>query len=219
MPLVVNILDERGNKSGTMDVSEGILGVEPNPAVVRQALDCYNANQRQGTHATKNRALVTGSQAKPYKQKGTGRARAGTVKSPIWRGGGVVFGPQPHKYTQRLNKKMRASAILGVLSDFHREDALFVVEDIKLEKPNTQAFASYLKELGAKGRVLILLDAGQKDEQGEYAPEVLNVFLSARNIPYATALQVGNINVYDLLIHDTLIATKGALKRLEEVYV
>lgn len=217
MPVVVNILDGRGNKAGTMDVSDSVLGVEMNTAVVRQALDAYMANQRQGTHATKNRALLSFSNKKLYRQKGTGNARAGSRRSPVFRKGGTVFGPSPHKYTQRLNKKMRRKALLGALSDFYREEAIFAVEDIVIEQPKTKLMMQFLGELGVKGRALALLDARESAEGG-WSDNAKNTYLAIRNLPGHTAMDVGNMDIYSLLTHDSLVVTRGALERLQEMY-
>ena len=218
MSVSINILDASGNTTSALEISEQLLNVPANKAVTRQALNQFLANQRLGTHATRNRAKVNGSQAKPWAQKGTGRARAGTRKSPIWRGGGVAFGPTPHKYTQRLNKKMKRGALLGALSDYQREGRLFVVEELDLAEPRTKLMVKQLTDLEAKGRILIMIDAGDKDSQGEYPTPVRNIFLAARNLPYVTMTVPHSLNIFELLCHDCLIMTKAALEKLEEVY-
>ena len=218
MAVTVNILDQNGNKSATLDVKDSLLGVEANPYIVRQALNQFLANQRQGTHATKNRALVSGSNAKPWRQKGTGRARAGSRKSPIWRGGGVAFGPVPRKYTQQLNKKMKRGALLGALSNYQREGRLFVVDKIELDSPKTKNMAQFLGQLGVERRILVMIDAGPKDEKGNYPEATRNIFLAARNLPFVTMTIPGNLNIFDLLCHDCLVMTQAALEQLQEVY-
>lgn len=214
----VNILDSSGKKTGTVDVSDGVLGVTANAAVVRQALNRFMNNQRQGSHSTKGRSDVRGSNAKPWRQKGTGRARAGTRKSPIWRGGGVTFGPTPRSYNQRLNHKMNVRALTAALSDMQRDGRLFVVESIEVSEPKTRLMAQLIEKLGAPGRVLLLFDPGAKTENGDYSEATRNVFLSARNLQYVTPLAVNNLNIYDLLSHDSLVMTRGALESLEERY-
>ena len=218
MAQTVNILDASGKKSGTLDVSDRVLGAPSPPAVIRQALNQYLACQRQGTHATKSRGMIQGSKAKPWKQKGTGRARAGSRKSPLWRSGGVIFGPSPRSYRQRLNKKMRTKALTAVISDFQREGRLFVIEEIEIAEPKTRLMVEYLERLGVEGRILLLFDPGAKTQSGDYAPAARDIFLAARNLPYATPLAVNNLNVFDLLSHDCLVISKAALQRLEEAY-
>ena len=218
MPQTLTIIDQNGQESGTKEVSDEVLGVTASPAVIRQALNQNRANQRQGTSAAKNRARVKGSGEKPWRQKGTGRARAGTRQSPIWRGGGVVFGPHPRSHNQRLNKKMKRQALLAVLSDILREGRLSVIEELEIAEPKTRRMLELLSGLDLEGRILVLIDAGSKDEKGEYPPAIRNIFLAARNLPYVTVLSCANLNIYDLLNHDNLIMTKSALEKLEETY-
>ena len=218
MPQTITILDAQGAESGSLEISEKLLGVEAKPLVVRQALNQHLANRRQGTHAAKNRALVRGSGAKPWRQKGTGRARAGTRKSGIWRGGGAIFGPSPRSYRQRLNKKMKRAALLGVLSDYQREGRLYALESIEIDEPKTREMLAFLGGLGVEGRVLIMIDPGEKDAAGEYGAAARNLFLSSRNLQWVTALSYQNINIFDLLTHDCLVIDKDALRKLEERY-
>jgi len=217
MPVVVNILDAKGNKAGTMDVSDGVLGVELNANCVRQTLDAFLANQRLGTHKAKSRGEVRGSRRKLFKQKGTGNARPGDIKSPLRPGGGIAFGPRPHRYTQRVNKKMRRQALLGALSEFQRGEALFAIEGLEAKEPSTRQMAAQLEELGAKGRILVVFDA-QKDEQGDYTEASRNVLLSLRNLPHVTVATPGSLNIFDLLTSDSMVATRGSLARIEEVF-
>jgi large subunit ribosomal protein L4 len=196
-----------GQENGTVQLPETAFGAPARPDVVYDALRSYMANQRQGTVATKTRSLVSGGGKKPWKQKGTGRARHGSIRSPIWVGGGTVFGPQPRDYSYQLPKKMRRLAIRSVLSDRARDGVVYVVDDIKFEKPSTKSVATLLKSLNLGGKKVMVIG-------GE--PNV-TLYRSVRNIAGARVSPARQINVYDLLATEAVVVLAGALPALEEV--
>jgi large subunit ribosomal protein L4 len=203
----VTIKTTAGKDAGKLSLSDAVFGIEPNLNCVRAALDSYRANQRLGTHATKTRGQVSGGGKKPWKQKGTGRARQGSIRAPQWRGGAIIFGPSPRGYGYRVNQKVKAAAIRSALSEFAKAGKLIGLEEVKLDGPKTKAVTGALKAIGAEGRVLLLTEAVDSA-----------LHLSTRNLAGVTCLPLENINIYDLLTHDFVVATKSALKRLEEVY-
>jgi large subunit ribosomal protein L4 len=191
-----------------MDLADNVFQVEINTNCVRAAVQTQRAHARQGNAATKTRGMVHGSNAKPYKQKGTGRARAGRRNSPIWRHGGTMFGPHPHDFGGRVNRKVTRSAILSCLSAFAKAEGLLVVDGLQFEAPKTKALSAILEKINAtQGRVLILTDQTN-----------INLALSARNLPFVDVINCDNINTYDLTTHDVLVATPEAIKRIEETY-
>jgi large subunit ribosomal protein L4 len=187
---------------------ESVFGVTPHLAVMHQALLRQLANARQGTAATKTRALVSGGGAKPYRQKGTGRARHGSEREPSMVGGGTVFGPQPRSFAQRMPKKMRRLALRSALSVKAQEGKVSVVDGFEFEEPKTKKMVEILRGLGVEENVLIVLPAPH-----------LNVQRSAANLPWAKVIQVSNLNLYDLFTHDRLVIHKEALPILEETFV
>jgi large subunit ribosomal protein L4 len=201
----VSILDATGKKSGTLEVKDELLDAEINLHTVREALTQYLANQRQGTASTKARGQTHGGGRKPWRQKGTGRARAGSIRSPLWRGGAVTFGPQPRDYRIKVNKRKKRQALCSALTALRTENKLFVLERLELEEPKTKLLVQLLNQLKLQGKTLILLDGN--------AP---NVVLAGRNLADVTVSQVENINIFDLLYHDNLVTTKEAIKKLEE---
>lgn len=193
---------------GKADVADAVFGVEPNLNAVRQTLLAYQANQRQGTHSTKTRAYVSGGGKKPFKQKGTGRARQGSIRAPQWRGGAIIFGPQPRDYRQKINKKVKSLALYSALSDLRSQNKIILVDDFKLSSPKTKDFVSVLKSLGiADSRQVLLLTGGQEE----------TVLLSARNLDNVVILPVSGINIHVLLTSDHVLATTATIKKLEEV--
>lgn len=196
-----------GADAGSLDLSDAVFGVEPSLPCIRATLHAQMAAGRAGTHATKTRGEVRGGGRKPWRQKGTGRARAGSIRSPIWRGGAVTFGPRPRSYRQKVNQKVRRKAIISVLSELAREERILAIEGFAMTEPKTQRLAEILKTLKTTGPVLIITE--QKEEA---------VRLSARNLPFITCITADSPNVADLLSHDTIVATQGALKRLEGTY-
>jgi len=201
----VTVYDTTGAPVGEMDLRDDVFGVEVNEALLHQAVVRYLANQRQGTVATKNRALVRGGGRKPWRQKGTGRARHGSIRSPLWRKGGVVFGPQPRDFSLGLPRQARRQAMKSALSAKVRDGEMIVVSELNLEKPKTKEMAGILNNLKAK-KPLIVTSDGDK-----------NVYLSARNIEGVGVTRALDLNVYDLLTHDHLVITRDAVTRVEEV--
>lgn len=214
MPVSVEVVDSQGKSAGTLEVSDTLLGQPENPKVVRAALNCYLANQRQGSAHTLGRGEVRGGGAKPWRQKGTGRARAGSRTSPIWRGGGRVFGPKPRDFGFRINRKVRRRAILSVLSAIQREKGLIVVDHIEVPEPKTRNMVALRQRLGIESgsKVLILTESVN-----------LDLALAARNLGRRSSdptrvLPMNNLNIYELLDCDYLILPTGVVKALEEVY-
>jgi len=203
----VDVYDIEGKKVKTIDLKEEIFGLKPNEAVVHSVLVNYQANQRQGTQNTKTRSEVSGGGRKPWRQKGTGRARQGSIRAPHWVGGGVALGPKPRSYNYTVNKKERRLAIKSMLSSKVLEKELVVVENLSLKEIKTKEMARILNNLKVEGKTVILLP--EKDDI---------VQKSARNIEGVKTLQVGTINVYDLLKHKNLVVTLDTVKKLEEVY-
>ena len=205
----LTVRDAKGADAGTLDVPDSIFGVEPNKNAVRQALIAYEANQRQGTHSTKTRAFVSGGGKKPWKQKGTGRARQGSIRSPQWRGGAIIFGPQPRDYRQKVNKKVRRLALNSALSDLRNGNKITVLKGFGIDAPKTKDFVGLLGRIGVEQaqRVLVLVTGGE---------EVVRK--SAANLPSVLVSDVQNINIYNLLTCDHLITTPEALKSLEKQF-
>jgi len=201
----VSVYNQEGQPVGEIELSDTVFGAEVNEALLHQAVVMYLANQRQGTASTKTRGEVRGGGRKPWRQKGLGRARHGSIRSPIWVGGGVVFGPKPRDFRQDMPKKARRAALRSALSAKVRDGALIVLDDLKLAQPKTKAMVGVLKRLAAERKPLIVL--------GERNP---NVELSARNLPGAATAQAEDVNVYQVLSHDRLVLTRAAVAKLEE---
>ena len=201
----VSVYNQQGQPVGEIELSETVFGAEVNEALLHQAVVTYLANQRQGTASTKTRGEVSGGGRKPWRQKGLGRARHGSIRSPIWVGGGVVFGPKPRDYRLGMPKKARRAALRSALSAKVREGALIVLDDLQLPEPKTKEMAAVLKRLSSDRKPLIVL--------AERNP---NVELSARNLPGADTAQAEDINVYQVLAHDRLVITRAAVAKLEE---
>lgn len=205
MPKVM-IRNMSGADVGELELSDDVFGIEPNEAVMHQAVVMQQASARRGTHQVKNRSAVRGGGRKPWRQKGTGRARQGSIRSPQWVGGGVVFGPTPRDYGYKLPKKVRRLAIKSALSAKVKEDDLVVLEDLQFAEPKTKEMVKVLENVNAAKKALVVtLD---KDK---------NTHLSIRNIPGITHITAKNINVLDVLAHDTLIMTVDAVRDIEEV--
>ena len=201
------VVDIQGGSVGTLEVSDLLFGVPMNAAVVHQAMLYHRANARQGTASAKTRGLVSGGGAKPRPQKGTGRSRQGSIRSPQWRGGGIVFGPQPRSFRQRLPKKMRRLAIRCLLSDKVREDRLTLVQSIEMKEARTREMKSILAGLDATSSVLLVTQV--TDEA---------VVRSSRNLPRVKTLPAPSVNVMDLLNHDRLVITVDAIRKAEELW-
>ncbi len=203
----VDVYDIAGKKVDTVELKDEIFGIEPNEAVVHSVLVNYLANQRQGTQSTKTRAEVRGGGKKPWRQKGTGRARQGSIRAPQWIKGGIALGPKPRSYKYTVNKKEKRLAIKSVLSSKVLEKELTVVNEIKLKEIKTKEMQKALNNLKVEGKTLILLP--EKNE---------TVQKSARNIEGVKTTLVNTINVYDLLKYKNLVITLDTVKKLEEVY-
>ena len=203
----IDVYKVEGKKVSSVDLKEEIFGIEPNEAVVHSVLVNFLANQRQGTQSTKTRAEVRGGGRKPWRQKGTGRARQGSTRSPQWIKGGIALGPKPRSYKYRVNKKEKRLAIKSVLSSKVLEKELTVVDKLELKEIKTKQMVNALTKLKVEGKTLIVL--ADKNE---------NVQKSARNIENVKTLQVNTINVYDLLKYNKLVLTVDSVKNLEEVY-
>lgn len=206
MPKVA-VYNISGAQTGDMELNDNVFGVEVNEAVLHQAVVMQMASQRLGTASTKTRGLVRGGGRKPWKQKGTGRARAGSTRSPIWIGGGVVFGPQPRSYAFSMPRKQRRLALKCALSVKVQEGSLVVVEDISFAEAKTKQVVKMMGDFAATCKKSLIITA----------EVVENVEKSSRNIPGIKALTSNGINVYDLLHHDKVFITKDAIARIEEV--
>lgn len=197
-----------GTKSGeTIDLADGIFGVEPNDHVIYLAVKAYLANQRQGTHKSKERNEVRGGGRKPWRQKGRGTARAGTTRSPIWIGGGTIFGPKPRNYRQKLNKKVNKLARRSALSYKAKADQIMVVEDFNFEAPKTKEFVNILNSLKVNGKKTLLLTT----ESSEV------IYKSGRNIPKINILDAKNASAYEILNSQVLLLQKGAVEKIQSI--
>ena len=195
-----------GQQTGDLELNESVFGVEVNEALIHQAVVMQLAAQRLGTHATKTRGLVRGGGRKPWKQKGTGRARSGSTRSPIWVGGGTVFGPTPRSYAFRMPRKQRRLAIKCALSDKVQSGDFVVLENLDFAAPKTKDVVKMLNDFSVDKKVLLVT-----------AETVENVEKSSRNIPGVKAISSCGLNVYDILNHNKLFITKDAITRIEEV--
>ena len=202
----VTVYNQTGSQVGEIELAEAIFGIEPNEAVLFEAVMMQRASLRQGTHKVKTRSEVRGGGRKPWRQKGTGRARQGSIRSPQWRGGGTVFGPTPRSYAYKLPKKVRRLAIKSALATKVVENNIVVLEDLVLNAPKTKDMLAVLKGLTVEKKALIV--AADANESVE---------LSARNIPGVTVITADGVNVLDVLHHDKLIMTKAAVEKVEEV--
>ena len=203
----IDVYNMEGKKVSDIELNDNVFGIEPNEAVVHSVLVNYLANQRQGTQSTKTRSEVSGGGRKPWRQKGTGRARQGSIRAPQWVKGGIALGPKPRSYKYTVNKKERRLAIRSVLSSKVLENNLVVLDKAEMKEIKTQAMVKTLANLKVEGKTLILLP--EKNE---------NVQKSARNIKNVKTTLVNTINVYDLLKYNKLVVTLDAVKKLEEVY-
>lgn len=202
----LDLIDNKNNKVGSVEASPAVFGVKPNAGLVQQYVTMQLAARRSGTACTiSNRGDIRGSGRKPWRQKGTGRARAGTTRSPLWRGGMTVFGPTPRQYTLKLSKKSKKIAIKSVLTERAQTNGLTVVEKLELENPKTREAAQLLKDLGLPDKTLFLL-----------SEENRNLTLAVRNLPNADTLAVEGLNVFDLLTHERIVCTPDTIKKLEE---
>lgn len=202
----IEIKDAAGKADGSVELNPAVFAIEPNVPVMHQVVRSQRASWRQGTHNTRTRGEVSGGGKKPWKQKGTGRARQGSIRSPQWRGGAVVWGPHPRSYAFSVNKKEVKLAMRSVLSAKLADQQLFVVSNFDFDTPSTKAAIAALRALGVEGRATVVI--GSED---------VNAFLSFRNVPKVNILPVAEANTYELLDNKALIFTAEALKRIEEV--
>src|SRR5690625_1011833 len=206
MPKVA-LYNINGEQVGDIELSDAVFGIEPNKHVLHDAVVMQQASQRQGAHKVKGRSEVRGGGAKPWRQKGTGRARHGSIRSPIWRGGGVTFGPTPRSYAYNLPKKVRRLAMRSALSTKLIAEEIIVLDELVMQQPKTKEIATMLDKLKSDRKALIVSAEGLDS----------NVAISTRNIPGVKYIQASGINVLDVLSHDKLIITKEAARKVEEV--
>ena len=206
MPTIA-LLNQSGEKVRDINLSDEIFGIEPNQQVIYDVVNCQRAAMRQGTHDVKNRSEVRGGGKKPWRQKGTGRARIGSTRAPQWRGGGVAFGPTPRSYAFKLNRKVKQLGLKSVLSYKVQEEKFIAVESVKFEEVKTKNFLSFLANIQVEGKAIVVC-----------APEELTTeaVLSARNIPGVFLTPVNNASVYEILCYDKMVVTEGAIKYYEE---
>mgnify|MGYP000996088899 CR=1 FL=1 len=202
----INVVDMKGSNAKTIELNDSIFAIEPNEAVMHQMVVLYLANQRQGTQSALTRSEVSGGGRKPWRQKGTGRARQGSTRSPQWTGGGVVFAPTPRDYSFKLNKKEKRAALKSALTSRVVENKFVVVDELKLDEIKTKKFVEVLKNLNVEKALVILNDMDEK------------VIASAANIPTVKTTQTNELNVFDVLKYDTVVVTKAAVATIEEVY-
>lgn len=203
----VNVLDMNGKNVSKLDLSESIFGIKPNKVVMHMAVVNYLANQRQGTQSTLTRSEVRGGGRKPWRQKGTGRARQGSIRAPQWRHGGVALGPKPRDYSYSLNKKVKRLALKSALSSRVASDDFIVLDKLSFDEYKTKLMVQMLDKLGANKKTLIVM--AEPDNK---------IKKNAANIPGITTTLVNTINVYDILNHDKLIIVKDAINKIEETY-
>ncbi|WP_332632904.1 50S ribosomal protein L4 [Halalkalibacter flavus] len=205
MPKVA-LFNQAGSQVGDIELNDSVFGIEPNKSVLHDAVVMQQASLRQGTHKTKGRSEVRGGGRKPWRQKGTGRARQGSIRSPQWVGGGVVFGPTPRSYSYKLPKKVRRLAIKSALSSKVQAEEIVVLENLAFDAPKTKEMAAVLSSLSADRKALVVT--------ADYNEAVA---LSARNLPGVTFVTADGVSVLDVLKHDKLVITKDAVEKVEEV--
>lgn len=202
----VALFKQDGSNAGEIELNDSIFGIEPNNNVVTDAVLMQRASMRQGTHAVKNRSAVSGGGKKPWRQKGTGRARQGSIRSPQWRGGGIVFGPTPRSYAYKLPKKVYRLALKSVLSQKVLDSSLVVVDALSFDAPKTKEFKAVLNNLNVNEKTLVVLD----DDNA-------NAALAARNLENVTVMTAKGVNVLDVINNDKLVVVQSALAQVEEV--
>ena len=202
----VDLLNMEGKKVGNIELSENVFGVEVNEYAMHDVVVNYLANQRQGTQSTKTRSEVSGGGKKPWKQKGTGRARQGSIRAPQWIHGGIALGPKPRSYTYRLNKKVRRLALKSALTTKVNESAIIVLDELNFDEIKTKNMVKVLEAIKAEKALVVI------------AEKNINVQISARNLENCKTATVNTINTYDLIKYPTLVLTKAAVEKIEEVY-
>ncbi len=204
--MTLDVVNDQNEKVGTVEISDGLLASAPKTHLVWESVVHANAAERRGTHATKNRALVSGSGKKPWRQKGTGRARVGEVRNPLWRKGGTVFGPQPRSYDYSVPRKVERAALRAALALKLRDQAVVVVERLEAEDHKTKAAAEMLSRLGADSKTLLI----------DVEPDV-HLALAVRNLPYVRFIASGRVSPRDLMDCTRIIATRAAVERMQNV--
>lgn len=205
MALEIEVKDIKGKVVSTMSLSDEVFGIKGKDALLHEAVINFLANQRQGNHATKTKGFVSGGGKKPWKQKHTGRARAGSNRSPLWRGGGTIFGPLPRDYSYSMPKKQKRAALYAAISRKIADGEVFVVEEIKLSEPKTKLMAELIFGLGLSGKSLLIIDEAMDK----------NALLAARNMPAVRCMAASELNAYDVMVPDAVVVTKSAMGRLE----
>jgi len=203
----VKVYNMKGAEVETIELSDEVFGVEYNEPLIHQAVVTYLANGRQGTKSTLTRTEVRGGGAKPWRQKGTGRARQGSIRAPQWTKGGVVFAPKSRDFSKKMNDKAKRGALLSALSKKLADGELVIVDELKVSAPKTKEMVAFRKALGLTKRTLVVMDENDR-----------NVILSARNIERFSTLSVDEINTYELVANAVVVLTKGSAKKLEEAY-
>ena len=203
----VDLYNIKGKKTGDCELTDTIFGIEISTFAMHQAVVTYNANQRQGTQSTLTRSEVSGGGKKPWRQKGTGRARVGSSRNPVWRHGGVTFAPKPRDYSKKMNKKTRRLALKSALTCKVNDSEIIVLEDLNVDTGKTKNMVEILKALGVEGKALFVTDGVNE-----------NVLRATGNIPGVSTTIVSSLNTYDILVHDKFITTRDAITRIEEVY-
>ncbi len=203
----VDVLNKSGKATGrTIELPEEIFGIEPNDHVIYLAVKQYQAAQRQGTHKVKTRAEVQGASRKLHRQKGTGGSRKGNIRNPLYKGGGTIFGPKPHGYDFKLNRKVKDLAKMSALAYKAKENAIVVVEDFNMETPKTKEFLTLLSNINVAGKKTLFVITDYND----------NLYLSLRNVPRVTGTLLADVNTYDLINNDVLVLTESAAKIFSE---
>lgn len=206
----IDLFNQAGSSIGKIELNDAVFGIEPNTQAMFDAVLTYRASLRQGTHSTKTRAQVRGGGRKPWRQKGTGRARQGSIRSPQWRGGGVVFGPTPRSYKLKMNRKVRKLAMRSAYSVVLKDKQLIALESLAFEAPKTKDFINFLNNFEVSNKVLVIV--GNETDND-------NVFLSGRNLAKVQIAQANSVSVEDLLHNDVVMMTQSAIKMVEEVLV
>lgn len=205
--LELEIKDIANNSKGKISLPEDVFGLNGRIDLIHGAVVNYLGNQRQGTHATKTRGMVSGGGKKPWRQKHTGRARAGSIRSPLWRGGGTVFGPQPRDYYRKLPRALRIRALKEALSAKFSSGEIMVIDSLKLNRPKTKDMVKTIETLGLGGKSILIVLKDKDD----------NIMLSARNIPEVDVVRVSDLNAYELLTHESVLIAKDAIDIIPEV--
>ena len=203
----LDVINQNGKKVSDIELNDAVFGIEPNQQAIFDAVVMQRASLRQGTHDTKTRTEVSGGGRKPYRQKGTGRARQGSIRATQWRGGGIVFGPTPRSYKYSLNKKVRRLALKSVLTEKVQSSDMIVVDKFELAAPKTKDFVKIIENIGAVKKTLFVVSADE---------DIENAYLSLRNIPTMEMVLADGINVYDIINANKVVFTEDAVKKVEE---